>query len=97
MCEHIVQDSPTDRVIIYDQYGEIVQIHFLYAQRCRQCCTLDCKPSGKVECASLTHHTLHPQLAPHQLYEMRSDGQPQAGTAMFPCRGSVSLGKRLKN
>ena len=97
MRQHVMQDESIGGVIVDHQRRDVVHADCLFGEQGGRWRTLDSKPRGKVECTSLAYNALYPQLSTHQLYEMRNDGQPQAGTAMLSCRRAISLGKGLKN
>jgi len=53
--------------------------------------------AGEEEGAAAAHFTLDPNTAAHHFYQTRTDGEAEAGAAVFASGGSVGLAEGFKD
>jgi hypothetical protein len=59
--------------------------------------TYDTEHAGEEEGAAIPHLAFHPDASTHHLYQTRTDGETETGTAMFARGGSVGLAESFEN
>lgn len=90
-----MQDKPVSGVVIDDQHPQSAQIRAC-GQNFPVAGDLFRQPCREPEQAAFARFTLHPNLAAHELDELRADGQTQARAAVFARGGAVGLREGLK-